>query len=133
MNLAKEKYYRTLFGVSAIYDIVLGVAFIFFREQVFTALGIGEKLPAVSGYLALLGAFVLVIGIAYCLIARGDLQRNSDLILIGALYKLAYSATAFYYWGLPHVIFSALFGVADGIFFILMAECWLSSRKPQRA
>jgi hypothetical protein len=133
MVVAKEKYYRTLFGVSAGYDIILGVAFIFFREQVFTALGIGEKLPAVSGYLALLGAFVLVIGIAYGLIARGDLQRNSDLILIGTLYKLAYSATAFYYWGLPHVVFSALFGVADGIFFILMAECYLSLRKPQRA
>jgi hypothetical protein len=26
------------------------------------------------------------------------LQRNADLILVGALYKLGYAATAFYYW-----------------------------------
>jgi len=71
---------------------------------------------------------VLVIGVAYALISRGDLRRNADLILIGTLYKLAYAATAFYYWvagGLPHVAFGALFGVADLIFFVLMAECWL--------
>jgi hypothetical protein len=50
-----------------------------------------------------------------------------DLILIGTLYKLAYSATAFYYWsagGLPHVAFAALFGVADAVFFVLMVECY---------
>jgi hypothetical protein len=49
------------------------------------------------------------------------------LILVGVLYKLAYSATAIYYWaagGLPHVAFAALFGVADAVFFILMAECY---------
>ena len=39
-----------------------------------------------------------MIGIAYALIARGDLLRNADLILVGTLYKLAYAATAFYYW-----------------------------------
>ena len=129
MGAAKEKYYRILFGTSAIYDVLLGVVFIFFRKRVYAALGISEKLPAISGYLALLGAFVLVIGIAYGLIARGDLRRNVDLILVGTFYKLAYSVTAFYYWGLPHVIFSALFGVTDAVFFVLMAECYLSLRK----
>ena len=69
---------------------------------------------------------MLVIGIAYFLIARGDLRRNADLILVGTLYKLAYSGTAFYYWSqgnLPHIAFATLFAVADGVFFILMAEC----------
>jgi len=126
MNPAREKYYRSLFGIAAAYDVLLGITFTFFPAQAYGALGIREKLPAFGGYLALLGAFVFVIGIAYFLIARGDLRRNRDLILVGALYKLAYSAPAFYYWltgNIPRAIFVALFGVADAVFFILMAEC----------
>lgn len=128
MKPAKEKYYRALFTIAAFYDLVLGITFTFFPARVFDGLGIGDKLPAFGGYITLLGAFVLVIGIAYALISRGNLRRNADLILIGTLYKLAYAATAFYYWSagaLPHAAFGALFGVADAVFFILMAECWL--------
>jgi hypothetical protein len=135
MNPAREKYYRFLFSISAIYDFLLGVTFMFFAERAFAALGISDKLPAIRGYLTLLGAFVLVIGVGYFLIARGDLRQNADLILVGTLYKLAYSATAFYYWAqgsLPHVAFGAVFGVADAVFFILMAECYWSLDKKIR-
>ena len=128
MSPAKEKYYRSLFLIAAVYDVLLGIAFTFFPARAFDALGIREKLPAFGGYLSLLGAFVLLIGFAYFLISRGDLRRNLDLILVGTLYKLAYSATTFYYWSqgnLPHIAFAALFGVADAVFFVLMAECWL--------
>jgi hypothetical protein len=127
MKPAKEKYYRGLFTIAAFYDLLLGLTFTFFPERAFAVLGISEKLPAFGGYITLLGAFVLVIGVAYALISRGDLLRNADLIFIGALYKLAYSATSFYYWAigsLPHVVFGALFGVADAVFFFLMAECY---------
>lgn len=136
MNPAREKFYRGLFNLAAIYDVVLGITFTFFPARAFGALGISDKLPAFGGYLTLLGVFVLVIGIAYFLIARGDLRRNADLILIGTLYKLAYAGTAFYYWAqgsLPHVAFAALFGVADAFFFILMAECYWSLKKPIKA
>jgi hypothetical protein len=132
MKPAKEKYYRSLFTIAAFYDLLLGLTFIFFPARAFAALGISEKLPAFGGYITLLGAFVLVIGIAYALISRGDLRYNADLIFVGALYKLAYSATAFYYWSagnIPHVIFVALFGVADAVFFVLMAECWLCLKR----
>jgi len=132
MKLAKEKYYRGLFTIAAFYDLVLGLAFTFFPARVFAALNISDQLPAFGGYITLLGAFVLVIGIAYALISRGDLRRNADLILVGTLYKLAYAATAFYYWaagGLPHVVFGAVFGVADAVFFVLMAECYWSLKQ----
>ena len=132
MKPVKEKYYRGLFTTAAFYDLVLGLAFTFFPARVFAALNISDKLPAFGGYVTLLGAFVLVIGIAYALISRGDLRRNADLILIGTLYKLAYATTAFYYWAqgtLPHVAFGALFGVADAVFFVLMAECYWSLKQ----
>jgi len=136
MKPAKEKYYRSLFAIAAVYDILLGITFTLFPVRAFDALGIREKLPAFGGYLTLLGAFVFVIGIAYLLIASGDLRRNRDLILVGTLYKLAYSATAFYYWSVgnvPHVIFVALFGVADAVFFVLMAECCWSLKKEAKS
>ena|ERR1700690_3115968 len=136
MSPAKEKYYRSLFMIAAVYDLLLGITFTFFPARAFAALGIGEKLPAFGGYLTLLGVFVLVIGIAYFLIARGDLRRNTDLILVGTLYKLAYSGTAFYYWSqgnLPHIAFAALFGVADAVFFVLMVECYRSLKKETKS
>jgi hypothetical protein len=152
MTATKEKYYRTLFRIAAVYDIVLGVIFTFFPARAFSALGIFMGMPT-NCYVTLLGAFVLVIGVAYYLISRGDLRKNLDLIMIGALYKFAYTATAFYYcvagrtdypswyypsamsfiqWataGLPHPIFAVVFGVADAIFFVLMAECFLSLKR----
>ena len=135
MKPAKERYYRGLFILAAFYDLLLGVTFTFFAARAFAALGIGDKLPAFGGYVTLLGAFVLVLGIGYALISRGDLRGNADLILVGTLYKLAYSATAFYYWvagSLPHIAFVALFGVADAVFFLLMAECWLCLRRESK-
>jgi hypothetical protein len=136
MKLAREKYYRSLFTIAAFYDLGLGLTFTFFPARAFAALNISDKLPAFGGYLTLLGAFVLVIGIAYALIARGDLLRNADLILVGTLYKLAYSATTFYYWSqgnLPHIAFAALFGVADAVFFVLMAECYWSLKQETKS
>ena len=136
MSPAREKYYRSLFMIAAAYDLGLGLTFTFFPARAFDALGIREKLPAFGGYFTLLGAFVLVIGVAYFLIARGDLRRNADLILVGTLYKLAYSATTFYYWSqgnLPHIAFAALFGVADAVFFVLMAECYWSLKQDTKS
>jgi hypothetical protein len=136
MNPAREKYYRCLFALSSVYDVVLGILFIFFYKRVFEWLGISEKLPAFGGYISLIGAFLLVIGVAYCLIARGDLRQNRDLILVGVLYKLAYCATAFCYFAagnVPHIIFVSLFGVVDFIFFVLMAECAIFLRRRPQA
>ena len=89
------------------------------------------EMRTASRHVTLSGAFVTVIGIAYGLIARGNLRQNADLILVGVLYKLACSATVFYYWiagGLPHIVF-AILGVADAVFFILMMECYLSLKR----
>ncbi|HUU26229.1 MAG TPA: hypothetical protein VM123_00320 [archaeon] len=132
MNPSRDKYYRGLFLISAIYDIALGIIFTFFYGFAFEFLGVPERLPEFGGYLSLIGAFLFVIGVAYYLIYRGDLQKNIDLILVGVLYKLAYCAVAFYYFAIgniPHIIFATLFGVADFIFFVLMAECFFFIRK----
>ena len=132
MSESRLKYYKGLFLLVAVYDIILGIIFMFFTKSTFEFLGIPEKLPEFDGYLTLIGVYVLILGIAYYLIYKGDLQKNRDLILIGVLYKLGYCAVTFYYFiigDIPHVLFLALFGVIDFIMFILMLECYYSIGK----
>jgi hypothetical protein len=143
MNHSREKYYRALFLIAAVYDCVIGIAFALFGVQVLSALGMGSCPPgALCAYtqfpvnvtpfamVPLLGAFVFVIGVGYLLVWRGDLGRNRDLILVGTLYKLGYSIVAIVFWAigqLPNVLFG-VFGIADAIFFVAMLECWLHLR-----
>jgi hypothetical protein len=135
MTDSKLKYYKGLFLVVAVYDLILGLIFMFFSKSVFNFLEITDKLPEFSGYLTLIGGYVFVLGLAYYLIYRGDLHKNVDLILIGLLYKLVYCAITFYYFivgDIPHILFLALFGVLDLVMFILMTECYLTVKKSTR-
>jgi hypothetical protein len=136
MSESRIKYYRVLFLIASVYDLVLGIIFLFFYKPVFELLGIPEKIPQFGGYISLIGAFLFVIGVAYYLIYRGDLNKNIDLILVGALYKLAYCAVTFCYFAIgkiPHILFLSLFGVVDFIMFILMMECLIFISKINRA
>ena len=135
MTDSKLKYYKGLFLVVAVYDLILGLIFMFFSKSVFNFLEITDKLPEFSGYLTLIGGYVFVLGLAYYLIYRGDLHKNVDLILIGLLYKLVYCAITFYYFivgDIPHILFLALFGIIDLVMFILMTECYLTVKKSTR-
>jgi len=125
MGDSRQRYYRGLFATAAIYDVVLGVVFLFFGRWAFDILDIEEKYPE-GGFIQLIGGFVLVLGIAYYLIWRSDLWRNRDLVAIGALYKLAYTGVGLWiavFDELPHMLFLWAFGVADAVFLVLMVEC----------
>lgn len=132
MDSSRERYYRGLFLVAAIYDLTLGIVFTLFHQPAFEIL---DVVPPEGGYIPLLGSFLFVIGVAYYLIWRGDLTRNRDMILVGTLYKLAYASIALLFWAvgeIPHVAFGAVFGLIDVAFFVLMLECWLYlGKQPQ--
>ncbi|MDH4211516.1 MAG: hypothetical protein OEV79_08710 [candidate division WOR-3 bacterium] len=126
MSKVREKYYKALFLIAAIYDISLGIIFTLFYRTAFDIIGIADRLPAHGAYLSLIGSFLFVIGVAYYLLYRGNLERNRDLVTVGVLYKLAYCSVAIYYTiaqDVPHMIFVYLFGGCDLIFFVLMLEC----------
>lgn len=136
MTPSRERWYRILFWTAAIYDIVLGITFLFFATPVFEWLGIEDTLPEYTSYISLVAAFLFVIGVAYVLIAIGDFVRNRDLITVGILYKVAYFAVALWYLidGVyPHIIFFVVFGVADALFAIAMAECRVYVGRHERA
>lgn len=128
MSPSRERWYRILFWIAAVYDIVLGITFLFFYTPVFRFLEIEDTLPAHTSFLSLIAVFLFVIGVAYALIAVGDLERNRDLITVGILYKLAYFSVALWYLisgDYPHIVFFAVFGVADAFFAVTMIECRL--------
>jgi len=126
----KEGYYKWLFLIAAIYDIFLGIIFMFFYKPIFSLLGI--PLPNFTAYISLLSVFLIVLGIGYYYISKGDLRKNRDLIKVGTLYKFAYSGVALFYLiigALPHLAFALVFGVADLIFGLLFIECLYSTKK----
>ena len=132
MSPDRERWYRILFWTAAVYDLTLGIVFLFFYRPVFEGLGIEDTLPEHTSFLSLIASFLFVIGIAYVFIARGDLVRNRDLIAVGALYKLAYFSVALWYLigGVyPHIVFFVVFGIADLVFLAAMAECWWFIRR----
>lgn len=136
MSPARERWYRTLFWIAAVYDIVLGIVFLFFSRPVFEWLGVEDTLPEHTSYISLIAVFLFVIGVAYVLIARGDFFRNKDLITIGILYKVAYFSVALWYLidgFYPHIIFFVVFGVADAFFAVTMTECRLFIRSHEQA
>jgi formate/nitrite transporter FocA (FNT family) len=134
MTHARQNWYRVLFWTAAIYDLVLGLVFLVFYRPVFAWLGVENELPRQTSYISLIAAFLFVIGVAYVLLAVGDLYRNRDLITIGILYKVAYFSVALWYLlsGLyPHLVFFVVFGVADALFAVAMTECRLFIRRTE--
>ncbi|MBD0329912.1 MAG: hypothetical protein ICV64_07405 [Thermoleophilia bacterium] len=111
--------WRWLFAAVGVYDLVLGLAFFLFYRSLFDLLDI--ELPANAAYLHLAAALIAVQGFSYLLVARRPV-RNVDLVLVGVVYKAAYSALALYYWLIdeaPHTIF-LWFGVVDAVVLVLL-------------
>jgi hypothetical protein len=112
------RFHRGVFFLAAVYDLVLGVAFLLLYPRVYASLGIA--LPSEPAYLQASAAFVLVQGIMYLFVYR-NMIRNRDLIVVGAVYKLAYAAVALGHWAagdLPHSVFAVL-GIVDLVFLAL--------------
>ena len=119
--MQNRAFFRGFFLVAALYDLILGVAFFLLYPWVYELFGI--SLPTEPAYLHAAAAFVFVQGFMYLLVYR-NLEGSRDLVLAGAVYKVAYIGVSFYHWGmgtLPHPIF-ALFGVLD--LFFLVGFLW---------
>jgi hypothetical protein len=125
-------FYRAVFLGAAAYDLVIGAVFLFAYPWLYGVLGL--TLPTEPAYLHAAAAFVLVQGIMYVYVWR-DMVRNRDLALVGAIYKAAYAAVAFYHWtlgDLPHPLF-AVFGITDVAFLALFVAFLGAVRAELRA
>jgi hypothetical protein len=127
-HLRKEKGYRNLFLVAALYDFVLGFFFFLFWPFIFDHI---LKIPY-PNYLAFYqaaAAFIFNMGIGFYFVYR-NMYRNIDIVKVGIAFKLFYTGLAFFYVfveKMPWIL--ALFGFLDLIFIVFFVLFLRAVRK----
>lgn len=124
--------WQTFFLLAALYDLILGAAFLVASEPILTA--IGMTLPPHIAYIQLAAVFVFVQGLGYWLVSRDPLA-NLGLVRVGVAYKAAYSGLALYYLAtgqLPSVFFIP-WAVFDLVFLIGFVMFLRAASRAQRA
>ena len=97
------KMIRILFLISALYDFVLGTAFLLSGPQLFATFNV--PLPAHWGYIHFCCLLLMIFGMMFLAIAYRP-RSNRNLIPFGVLLKAAYVGVTGYYWingGVPTV------------------------------
>jgi hypothetical protein len=131
-HLRKEKGYRNLFLVAALYDFVLGFFFFLFWPFIFDHI---LKIPY-PNYLAFYqaaAAFIFNMGIGFYFVYR-NMYRNIDIVKVGIAFKLFYTGLAFFYVfveKMPWIL--ALFGFLDLIFIVFFVLFLRAVRKEVQA
>jgi hypothetical protein len=90
-----------LFWIAALYDGVLGAAFLLAPSQIFQMANVTP--PNHWAYVQFPGALLLIFAWMFVAIARNPVH-NKGLIVYGVLLKVAYCGIAFWYWfgeGIP--------------------------------
>ena len=108
-----------LFYLSALYDGLLGLAFLPCPHFMFNWFGVTP--PNHPGYVQFPAALLIVFALMFLAIARDPAGRRS-LIPYGMLLKVSYCSVVFYHWfsaGLPNIW--KPFAVCDLIFLVLFA------------
>ena len=90
----KAPWTKPLFYLAALYDGLLGLAFLFFWRQVFAAFEVTP--PNHAGYAQFPALLLIIFGAMFLQIAR-DPQRHRNLILYGIALKVAYTGTTFFH------------------------------------
>ena len=86
--------WRPFFLIAGLYDVLLGLAFFVFGEEILE--WVGMELPPHIAYIQLAAVFIFVQGVSYLLVWT-DPPRYLGLVMIGVVYKLAYSGLALWY------------------------------------
>ena len=114
---------KLLFLVAAVYDGMLGLAFLFASAPLFDTFGVTP--PNHWGYVHFPAALLIVFAIMFLVIAR-DPQANRNLIPYGIMLKVAYCGVTIWYWataGIPGMW--KPFAIADFVFGVLFVWAYL--------
>ena len=116
-QLSKEKPYRYLFLIAALYDFILGFVFFVFMGFIFDHI-LNISLPTYPAFYQVAAAFIFVMGIGFYFVYL-NMYRNIDIVKVGIAFKLFYTGLAFYYVFVENMpwIFS-VFGFLDLIFIV---------------
>jgi hypothetical protein len=120
-----------LFTVAAIYDALLGGAFLFFGTRLFEWFGVIP--PNHLGYLHFPAALLLVFALMFVAIAR-DPYANRNLLPYAMLLKLSYCGVVLFHWASTGIPFMwKPFCLLDLIFLVLFAWAAASLRGTDKA
>jgi len=117
---------RVLFIVAAVYDGLLGAAFLFASPALFEWFGVTP--PNHYGYVQFPAALLIVFAVMYAAIAM-DPVRNRNLIPYGMLLKVSYCGVVLFHWvtaGIPGLW--KPFCIIDLVFLIFFVWAWLVLR-----
>ena len=125
-----ESFFKWLFLVAAIYDIVLGVLFLFWYKQIYNYFNI--EMLNFPAYLQMSAAFVFAMGVGYYFVYK-NMYRNVDLVKLGVVYKAAYSGVVgyFYFTNIANIMFF-WFALIDFGFLLLFVLFLVEVRKDGR-
>lgn len=118
-----------LFYVAALYDGVLGVAFLVAAPSLFEWVGVTP--PNHFGYVQFPAALLIVFALMFVAIARNP-AANRRLIPYGILLKISYCSVAFYHWfttGIPYIW--KPFAIADLVFLALFIWAYKELEEPE--
>ncbi|MDD2597648.1 MAG: hypothetical protein PHO37_00275 [Kiritimatiellae bacterium] len=112
-------YIKLLYVIAALYDGLLGGAFLFAGERLFAWFKVTP--PNHLGYLHFPAALLIVFAIMFLAIARNP-AKNRNLIPYAMLLKVSYCGVVLFHWltaGIPDMW--KPFGICDLLFFVLFA------------
>ena len=118
-----------LFYLAALYDGVLGVAFLVAAPALFDWVGVTP--PNHFGYIHFPAALLIVFALLFLSIARRP-EINRHLIPYGILLKISYCAVVFYHWftaGIPFIW--KPFAIVDVAFLVLFVWAYAVLGKPR--
>lgn len=93
--MKKQSLISLLFYLAALYDGILGLAFLFLAPSIYNWYGIAP--PNHYGYIHFPAALLIVFALLYFAVARNQIA-NRNLIPYGMLLKVSYCSVVFYYW-----------------------------------
>lgn len=118
---------KPFFAFAALYDGLLGLAFLFFHMAIFAHYGVEP--PNHPAYVQFPALLLLIFAAMFLRIAADPLKQRS-LIPYGIALKASYSGLAFWYavtWGIPSMWLP--WAWADLAFMIVFVLAWLRLRR----
>jgi hypothetical protein len=118
---------KPLFALAALYDGILGLAFLFFPSAIFAYYGVTP--PNHPAYVQFPALLLLIFAALFMRIASNP-ARNYQLIPYGIALKASYCGLAFGYaltWGIPSMWMP--WAWTDLAFMIVFVISWLNLRK----
>jgi hypothetical protein len=118
-----KRFASVLFYVAAVYDAVLGVAFVALAPAIFDAFGVTR--PNHLGYVQFPGLLLVIFALIFLRIARAP-QRNRGLIVYGILLKASFCGVVLWHWLLHEIpgMWKPL-ALADAVFGVLFVWAYI--------